>query len=107
MGTQDNVFNLSQQDLRNRSVDFIDIVTDSVPPKEYNTLEDPRLYVSTKTGRGPLSDRWREDYAKNPAKGAVMCAYKLCRVEFKIWGLQSRIENFICDGMYGGNFYYQ
>ena len=27
----------------------------------------------------------------------LMCSYKLCRVEFKYWGLQQRIENFIHD----------
>ncbi len=26
-----------------------------------------------------------------------MCAYKLCRVEFKYWGMQSKIEQFIDD----------
>ena len=26
-----------------------------------------------------------------------MCAYKLCRVEFKLWGMQNRIEQFIHD----------
>mgnify|MGYP001507105703 CR=1 FL=1 len=24
-----------------------------------------------------------------------MCAYKLCRVEFKYWGMQNKIERFI------------
>ena len=24
-----------------------------------------------------------------------MCSYKLCRVEFRYWGLQSRVENFV------------
>ena len=28
---------------------------------------------------------------------AVMCAYKLCRVEFKYWGMQAKIERFIHD----------
>lgn len=26
-----------------------------------------------------------------------MCAYKLCRVEFKYWGMQAKIERFIHD----------
>ena len=26
-----------------------------------------------------------------------MCAYKLCKVEFKYWGMQSKIERFIHD----------
>ena len=28
---------------------------------------------------------------------ALMCAYKLCRVEFKYWGMQAKIERFIHD----------
>lgn len=28
---------------------------------------------------------------------AIMCAYKLCRVEFHYWGMQSKIEKFIHD----------
>lgn len=26
-----------------------------------------------------------------------MCAYKLCRVEFRYWGMQTKIERFIDD----------
>lgn len=33
---------------------------------------------------------------------AIMCAYKLCRVEFHYWGMQSKIEKFIHD--YGKYF---
>lgn len=29
--------------------------------------------------------------------GPVMCAYKLCYVEFRYWGMQSKIERFIHD----------
>lgn len=30
-----------------------------------------------------------------------MCAYKLCKVEFRYWGMQTKIEKFIHDvGMY-------
>jgi hypothetical protein len=25
----------------------------------------------------------------------IMCAYKLCKVEFRYWGLQSRVESFV------------
>lgn len=32
-----------------------------------------------------------------PNGKAVMCAYKLCRVEFHYWGMQSKIEKFIHD----------
>ena len=32
-----------------------------------------------------------------PGGRAIMCAYKLCRVEFRYWGMQSKIERFIHD----------
>lgn len=36
-----------------------------------------------------------------PNGEAVMCAYKLCKVEFRYWGMQTKIEKFIHDvGMY-------
>lgn len=56
--------------------------------------EDPRLYRSLKTGRGPLGDDWLENIV---AAGPLMCAYKLCKVEFRYWGMQSKIEQFIHD----------
>jgi len=26
---------------------------------------------------------------------SIMCAYKLCKVEFRYWGMQTKIEKFI------------
>lgn len=75
--------------------DFIDIVKDPVPPNEYKTEEDPKLFHSIKTQRGPLSDNWIEEYKQQVFP--IMCAYKLCKVEFRYWGMQSKIERFIHD----------
>lgn len=77
--------------------DPIDIVTDPIPPHEYKAEEDTRLYKSAKTQRGPLRDDWIEEYNNNPGKTPIMCAYKLCKVEFRYWGMQSKIERFIHD----------
>ncbi|XP_061758478.1 membrane-associated phosphatidylinositol transfer protein 2-like isoform X5 [Nerophis ophidion] len=96
-GTQADVFNLSAADKRQRTIDPIDIVIESIPPHEYKAEEDPRLYKSAKTQRGPLKDDWIEDYNSNPGKTPIMCAYKLCKVEFRYWGMQSKIERFIHD----------
>ncbi|XP_009470082.1 PREDICTED: membrane-associated phosphatidylinositol transfer protein 1-like, partial [Nipponia nippon] len=71
----------------------IDIVRDPISPGEYKPEEDPKLYHSAKTGRGPLGDDWLETAAGGP----LMCAYKLCKVEFRYWGMQSKIEQFIHD----------
>ncbi|KAK2100037.1 Membrane-associated phosphatidylinositol transfer protein 1 [Saguinus oedipus] len=72
----------------------IDIVRDAVAPGEYKAEEDPRLYRSVKTGRGPLADDWARTAAQT---GPLMCAYKLCKVEFRYWGMQAKIEQFIHD----------
>ncbi|KAK5622439.1 Membrane-associated phosphatidylinositol transfer protein 2 [Crenichthys baileyi] len=96
-GNQADVFNLSSAEKRQRTVDPIDIVKDYIPPHEYLVEEDPKLYQSLKTRRGPLSEDWIEEISQNPGQTVVMCAYKLCKVEFRYWGMQSKIERFIHD----------
>ncbi|XP_043578844.1 protein retinal degeneration B isoform X2 [Bombus pyrosoma] len=103
-GYQENVFKLSGSDLRNRIVDVIDIVKDQYTG-DYVKDEDPKLYVSQKTGRGPLTESWLEEYwadvkgkqQPTPSGKSLMCAYKLCRVEFRYWGVQTKLEKFIHD----------
>ncbi|XP_008003280.1 membrane-associated phosphatidylinositol transfer protein 2 isoform X6 [Chlorocebus sabaeus] len=94
-GENPDVFNLSPVEKNQLTIDFIDIVKDPVPHNEYKTEEDPKLFQSTKTQRGPLSDNWIEEYKKQVFP--IMCAYKLCKVEFRYWGMQSKIERFIHD----------
>ncbi|XP_072520655.1 membrane-associated phosphatidylinositol transfer protein 2-like isoform X5 [Salminus brasiliensis] len=96
-GNQADVFNLSIAERRQRTLDPIDIVKDPIPPHEYKAEEDPRIYCSIKTSRGPLNDDWIEEFVKDPSKSPIMCAYKLCKVEFRYWGMQSKIERFIHD----------
>ncbi|XP_040475931.1 membrane-associated phosphatidylinositol transfer protein 2 isoform X3 [Ursus maritimus] len=94
-GENPNVFSLSPVEKNQLTIDFIDIVKDPVPPNEYKTEEDPKLFHSIKTQRGPLSDNWIEEYKQQVFP--IMCAYKLCKVEFRYWGMQSKIERFIHD----------
>ncbi|XP_039327495.1 membrane-associated phosphatidylinositol transfer protein 2 isoform X7 [Saimiri boliviensis] len=94
-GENPDVFSLSPVEKNQLTIDFIDIVKDPVPHNEYKTEEDPKLFQSTKTQRGPLSDNWIEEYKKQVFP--IMCAYKLCKVEFRYWGMQSKIERFIHD----------
>ncbi|XP_061822304.1 membrane-associated phosphatidylinositol transfer protein 2-like [Nerophis lumbriciformis] len=96
-GNQLDVFNLSSAERRQRTVDPIDIVKDYIPPHEYLAEEDPRLYQSVRTKRGPLCEDWIEEINRGPGRTSVMCAYKLCKVEFRYWGMQSKIERFIHD----------
>lgn len=56
------MFKLSGSDLRNRIVDVIDIVKDQLVGADYVKEEDPKLYTSEKSGRGPLVETWLEDY---------------------------------------------
>uniref|UniRef100_A0A3P9A449 DDHD domain-containing protein n=1 Tax=Esox lucius TaxID=8010 RepID=A0A3P9A449_ESOLU len=97
IGNQPDVFNMSPAEKRLRTLDPIDIVNDPIPPHEYLQEEDPRIYRSEKTKRGPLQEDWIEEYNNNPGKTPIMCAYKLCKVEFRYWGMQSKIERFIHD----------
>ncbi|XP_012878583.1 PREDICTED: membrane-associated phosphatidylinositol transfer protein 2 isoform X2 [Dipodomys ordii] len=94
-GENPDVFSLSPVEKNQLITDFIDIVKDPVPPNEYKTEEDPKLFQSVKTHRGPLSDNWIEEYKRRLLP--IMCAYKLCKVEFRYWGMQSKIERFIHD----------
>ncbi|KAL3276186.1 hypothetical protein HHI36_020904 [Cryptolaemus montrouzieri] len=104
-GHQDNVFKLSGSDLRNRIVDMIDVVKDQLYGADYVKDEDPSYFKSDKTGRGPLNENWLDEYWKEvqgkpqplPNGKSLMCAYKLCRVEFRYWGMQTKIEKFIHD----------
>lgn len=94
-GENNNVFNLSPVEKNQLITDIIDIVKDPVSPSEYKTEEDPKLFQSIKTRRGPLSENWIQEYKKRLLP--IMCAYKLCKVEFRYWGMQSKIERFIHD----------
>lgn len=78
--------------------DVLDFVKDSLPTNDYVKEEDPRLYSSSVTGRGPLGPDWLKQRMVQGARGGpVMCSYKLCAVEFKYWGMQTKIEKFIHD----------
>lgn len=62
------------------SKDIIDIVCDQTG--ELKKDEDPGIYHSEKTDRGPLSEDWLQQIKKNQGKPGhkVMCSYKLCKV---------------------------
>jgi len=87
-GSQENVHNLTPEQLKKREVDFIDIAADKIDKKEYKKEEDPTLVKSEKTGRGPLTEGWKE-------KQPLMCCYKLVTVEFHMFGLQGKVESYL------------
>jgi hypothetical protein len=92
-GSQENVHNLSPELLKQREVDFIDIANEEVDPAYYKKEEDPRCFLSKKTGRGPLVGEWKK------TQKPVMCIYKVTYVEFKVWGLQTTVEGWLQKSM--------
>uniref|UniRef100_A0A8D2PQX7 Phosphatidylinositol transfer protein N-terminal domain-containing protein n=1 Tax=Zosterops lateralis melanops TaxID=1220523 RepID=A0A8D2PQX7_ZOSLA len=75
--------------LGDHEVSFLDIAFDEIPERYYRSLEDPRFFSSAKTGRGPLREGWRQHTKP------IMCSYKLVSVKFEVWGLQTRVEQFV------------
>jgi len=88
-GNSENALQLTDQQLKELVVDTLDVAFDHIDPGKYKPEEDPTIFVSTKTGRGKLQKDWIQ--TTNP----VMTCYKYCTVEFRYWGLSSRVENFI------------
>jgi len=91
-GTQPNPHGLDEKQLKAREmVDVIDIGIDKVEEKDYKKEEDPSLVRSEKASRGPLAEGWIK--SSNP----IMCCYKLVTVEFKVFGMQSKVERYMMD----------
>ncbi|NXE70669.1 PITC1 protein, partial [Calcarius ornatus] len=87
-GDSENIFH-SDKILGDHEVSFLDIAFDEIPERYYRSLEDPRFFSSAKTGRGPLREGWRQHTKP------IMCSYKLVSVKFEVWGLQTRVEQFV------------
>lgn len=87
-GTSDNVFNLSNEELQMRQVEYLDIAMDELQDRNYyREDEDPKLY--TKTPLGPLKKGW-QDTAQ-----PIICLYKLVTIKFHYFGLQTKVESFV------------
>ncbi|KAF5306838.1 hypothetical protein FQA39_LY00068 [Lamprigera yunnana] len=88
-GTSENSLNLTSAELMERTVEKIDIAYDELSPKHYKDEEDLKFFQSKKTHRGPLVEGWQDSY--NP----IMCSYKIVKASFEVWGLQTRVEEFL------------
>ncbi|XP_034025783.1 phosphatidylinositol transfer protein beta isoform [Thalassophryne amazonica] len=94
-GSHENVHGLDKNTWKGIQVVNIDIADRrQVEDKDYKPDEDPAIFKSVKTGRGPLGPNWKKELATK-TDGPKMCAYKLVTVKFKWWGLQSKVEPFI------------
>uniref|UniRef100_A0AAZ3RTU7 Cytoplasmic phosphatidylinositol transfer protein 1 n=1 Tax=Oncorhynchus tshawytscha TaxID=74940 RepID=A0AAZ3RTU7_ONCTS len=88
-GSNDNIFSDSENKDQEREVCFVDIAYDEIPERYYKESEDLRYFKSEKTSRGMLQEGWRD------TQEPIMCSYKLVTVKFEVWGLQTRVEQFV------------
>nr|XP_039266791.1 phosphatidylinositol transfer protein alpha isoform-like [Styela clava] len=103
-GEEENVHNLPPDLLKNRDVIKIDIADDLIKRADYKEDQDPTLFKPNVEGRGPLTKDWikqlkSQEHGQQKADGRCkmphMCAYKLVRCNFKWFGLQNIVENFV------------
>lgn len=85
---------MSPDELSQRTVEHIDIVKDPLAEHKYKETEDPTKVTIKKTRptRGPLKDGWQASCKEENVP--VMCAYKIVKAKFEVWGLQTRVEAF-------------
>uniref|UniRef100_UPI0035902ED0 phosphatidylinositol transfer protein beta isoform-like n=1 Tax=Myxine glutinosa TaxID=7769 RepID=UPI0035902ED0 len=95
LGDTENVHGLPPNVWKKVEVVPINIGDGSVVQRsDYKKEEDPSLFKSEKTGRGPLEPGWQKDLG-SLTNCPHMCAYKLVTVYCKFPGLKTRIEKFI------------
>ncbi|XP_041720281.1 cytoplasmic phosphatidylinositol transfer protein 1-like isoform X1 [Coregonus clupeaformis] len=88
-GSNDNIFNSEPKGEEEIEVCFVDIAYDEIPERYYKESEDLRYFKSEKTDRGVLQEGWID------SQEPIMCSYKLVTVKFEVWGLQTRVEQFV------------
>jgi hypothetical protein len=84
-----NVHDLSPEMLEKREIVVVDIA-EPTSFGQYKEDEDPTLFKSAATGRGPLKRGEWISASQQP----LICVYKLLLIEFKVFGLQSRFESY-------------
>ncbi|CAL8305640.1 unnamed protein product [Merluccius merluccius] len=87
-GSNGNIF-VGEPKEEETEVCFVDIAYDEIPERHYKDSEDLRYFKSEKTKRGVLKEGWID------SQEPIMCSYKLVTVKFEVWGLQTRVEQFV------------
>ncbi|XP_065571417.1 phosphatidylinositol transfer protein 2-like [Artemia franciscana] len=87
-GDLENALSLDDETLKKRKVVYIDIANAKIAEEDYKLNEDPTKFKSEKTGRGPLTDSWKESVKP------LMTCYKLIRCDAPVLGLQRILEPF-------------
>lgn len=97
-----DVHNLNDKMLGMREVRNVDIVKGPVSSSDYKADEDPTLFESKRTQppRCPLKKEgdWKTELA-DPDPEKTMTCYKLYKIKFKWWGLQTKVEKVIVDAV--------
>ncbi len=57
-GQTENALNLSNEILKKRIVEILNIAEDQVDDVDFSSENDPRTFHSEKTKRGPLTESW-------------------------------------------------
>lgn len=73
---------MPRNDIKNRNVDHIDIVTDTLDKNNYKRDEDPKIFKSMKTSRGKLSENWQvfHDISSIIVEHAILGISETCDV---------------------------
>eukprot|EP01117_Protostelium_nocturnum_P013076 TRINITY_DN4852_c4_g1_i1.p1 TRINITY_DN4852_c4_g1~~TRINITY_DN4852_c4_g1_i1.p1 ORF type:complete len:319 (-),score=114.95 TRINITY_DN4852_c4_g1_i1:69-1025(-) len=90
---KENVFDLPPDVLATRELDRVDIVNEAVDERHYKESEDPKLWVSKINGRGKLGSDWQKTVSPK------MVIHKLTKVEFRVWGFQTKVEQYLQKAM--------
>ena len=88
-GDSENVHELDAKKLKERTVVNIDIANDPVDTNDYKKDEDPTIYKSEKTGRGPLSGDWKGQFWEGVMVNFLLT--KIFSAEF-CWSSDDRLQ---------------
>lgn len=85
--TTENAIGMDARRLSCRKVETLDIARETKEVPMESVEENPTVFKSSKTGRGPLVQNFAASCVP------VMTCYKVVTVQFKIFPVQSRVES--------------
>ena len=97
----ENVFNLSNEELSERIIVHSNIAESNKDDPAYEPKYDPAVNSSgKKTNRGPLTDpKWSKLSDKDSYP--ICCIYKNCSIDFKVWGITTKAERYCMNYQIG------
>ncbi len=85
-GEHPNALGLSEEQLKLREIDYVDIVEDEVESSYLHAREDPSTFTSKLTGRGPLVAEFYKTCSP------CLCVYKVVTVNLDFGPFQKKAE---------------